>query len=303
MLISAFDHYVLSERFVTTAKELREFITEVEAVAARDGCDVFWRGQADHRWGVTSSLARIADSPAALTDAELATAEKRLLTEAKQWVTSLATPPANDLEWLALLQHHGVPTRMLDFTPDPLIATFFASEAHDDIEGRIFGILVPHRDMRLTAADVATFDISNVPSGQIRLWQPGPHVSPRLAAQSGVFVVGKLPSTQVARFVNDKATNPSERLMVRSEIVSIMSIPLYMLPLGTTRRSTSTVLSCFTARIHVDKSSIRDQLSKKANRGDLRPSGSKIDHAYCYPDVEGMVRYSRVLKAVNRGLG
>src|SRR5438874_8248315 len=39
-------------------------------------------------------------------------------------------PPSReqDLDWLALMQHYGAPTRLLDFTYSPFVAAFFGLE-------------------------------------------------------------------------------------------------------------------------------------------------------------------------------
>ena len=46
--------------------------------------------------------------------------------------------PKNDMEFLFLAQHYGLPTRLLDWTYNPLIALYFACCSHNDKDGVVF---------------------------------------------------------------------------------------------------------------------------------------------------------------------
>ena len=48
--------------------------------------------------------------------------------------------PGNNLKWLFLMQHHGMPTRLLDWTKNILVALFIAVSGKDDKDGQIWTI-------------------------------------------------------------------------------------------------------------------------------------------------------------------
>lgn len=103
-----------------------------------------FRGQSDASWEIKTSLYRLfEDAKKIINVSEISNRRfakdvheqlliRRFMTNAHLYLRALPDKQSK-LEWLALMQHYGAPTRMLDVSLSPHIACYFALEdGHED---------------------------------------------------------------------------------------------------------------------------------------------------------------------------
>ena len=143
-----------------------------------------FRGQSEDK----DLLPRIARVRHLIT--ELLQFENRMMQEFKREAEIYQSPlPPTMWEILAIAQHHGLPTRYLDWTKNPLAALWFAIRnpaRNKDLDGVVW-IFHPEENDYIQDPEYypSPFKVTRT-----RVFEPRP-VTPRIKAQEGIFTVHK----------------------------------------------------------------------------------------------------------------
>jgi hypothetical protein len=196
---------------VRKAAHICEFI-EITLELAKDDFTLFRGQQGD--WPLLPKLGRVKPRTRASGE-EL---EQRLIRDFKnQSVGLLGITPASEWDWLALAQHHGLATRLLDWTTNPLVALWFAVREpapRDKSKKQLPGVVwIFNHD-----PDYADPDSDAEPYSVKRttVFRPK-HVTRRIVAQQGWFTVHRLDGP-TGRFTTLEKIKRLKRELVKIEV-------------------------------------------------------------------------------------
>jgi hypothetical protein len=157
-----------------------------------------FRGERDERWPLYSSLSRYLRNFGVSREA-WPEQEGRILRIFKRKAHQFLDKPPDtddDFQWMALMQHHGAPTRLIDFTWSPYVAAFFALE-RTLADGVVWAMNPARVDSSRNTKRInvdprvhGNFSRYFLAGKRHFIWMGEPHtMNRRLIAQSGTFAV------------------------------------------------------------------------------------------------------------------
>lgn len=221
------------------AQSITEYMTVVDNLSPKTLSGLWFRGQskAEHRLspGALRNITLTTDGRGQpISEGQIVRSSgsrvasinsERMLAEFKRQARPFMQQSfVNDFEWMFLAQHHGLPTRLLDWSTNALVALYFAisgaiatagdgkqacqefmdpdgNEFRDD--GFAVFVIDPGAVNVVTCGVADPIDISNFADEWAHYLNPtahtheaytpicvvAPHISPRIRAQSGVFTL------------------------------------------------------------------------------------------------------------------
>jgi hypothetical protein len=146
---------------------------------------LLFRGQKDSRWDLLPRIARI---NSLFINHNFERLEADLIDEFKRLARPYLSSDLLNSPWdlLALAQHHGLPTRLLDWSTNPLVALYFAFINQDKtVQNRMVWMLVIEKESIAHCQEHSPFN-----NPKTVVFKPN-HITQRLVSQNGWFTVHK----------------------------------------------------------------------------------------------------------------
>ena len=146
------------------------------------------------------------------SDDDWATQEEemlRMFQERAPFYSTSISFVGNKWESLFFAQHYGLPTRLLDWTRNPLVALFFAVASEDEGDSAVYVLKDNKLPFVWRECKYSPLDSNSFKDADFEKVIP-PSISERIVAQSGLFTIHKNPKTAMEASHVDCLVIPEE---------------------------------------------------------------------------------------------
>lgn len=211
----------------------------------KDKTPIWFRGQSTANWGLTPSIAR---------EKKFAGAEAILIKRFKQnALPHIPTHPQTEWDWLFLMQHYRLPTRLLDWSESPLAALYFAVADKSKKNAALWCLdpIALNSEANITfdhGGEIPAFGYDKVLDSYLPSSIASEHTtdlnpiaaiaqrnSPRIAAQLGTFTITHRTHTSVEDVGTSKhvwmyVISGNKKNKIRKELASLRYTKLTLFP-------------------------------------------------------------------------
>ncbi len=214
-------------------KDLKTYISKITNLHNNSGLTqettfLWFRGQSNQKWKLEPSIYRSEYwkylEREAVRDFELFT-NKLIHRE-----------PANQLEWLFLMQHYGLPTRLLDWTESHLVALYFSVlDYSDTCDGAVWIIdpwslniatygqkAIPTSSNEKLVAEYTLGDpnlVEREVSGTLPVAIRPARNSERIISQKGTFTIHGKNTKSLDKIIEEHNSNGKNKISLNKEII------------------------------------------------------------------------------------